>query len=97
VYAAAIWTTFRQAQELAASVRKGEHGSLVVYAAAVMRNETDAETGEASEREVPFMKGYTVFNVEQIDGLPAQYTTLAAPIRGFFGGLVRRRRNFDSV
>ena len=25
------------------------------------------------EREIPFMKGYTVFNVEQIDGLPAQY------------------------
>jgi len=78
-YAAPIWMTFKQAQELGANVRKGEHGSLVVYAATVTRNETDAETGEASEREIPFMKGYTVFNVEQIEGLPAQYTTLAAP------------------
>ena len=26
-----------------------------------------------SEREIPFLKGYTVFNVEQIDGLPPQY------------------------
>jgi antirestriction protein ArdC len=25
------------------------------------------------EREIPFMKGYTAFNVEQIDGLPAHY------------------------
>jgi antirestriction protein ArdC len=25
------------------------------------------------EREIPFMKGYTVFNVEQVDGLPAHY------------------------
>jgi antirestriction protein ArdC len=78
-YAAPIWMTFKQAQELGASVRKGEHGSLVVYAATVTRNETNSETGEASEREIPFMKGYIVFNVEQIDGLPAQYTTLATP------------------
>ena len=26
-----------------------------------------------TEREMPFMKGYTVFTVEPIDGLPAQY------------------------
>jgi antirestriction protein ArdC len=25
------------------------------------------------EREIPFMKGYTVFNVEQVEGLPAHY------------------------
>jgi antirestriction protein ArdC len=25
------------------------------------------------EREIPFMKGYTVFNVEQVDGLHAHY------------------------
>lgn len=37
------------------------------------RNETDSETGEEAERAIPFMKGYTVFNVEQIDGLPVHY------------------------
>ena len=26
-----------------------------------------------AEREIPFMKGYTVFNIEQIEGLPAHY------------------------
>ena len=31
------------------------------------------EQGEDTEREIPFMKGYTVFNVEQIEGLPAHY------------------------
>jgi hypothetical protein len=31
------------------------------------------------EREIPFLKGYTVFNVEQIDGLPAVYSAKAAP------------------
>ncbi len=32
---------------------------------------TDEGTGEEAEREIPFLKGYTVFNVEQIEGLPA--------------------------
>jgi antirestriction protein ArdC len=64
--------TYKQAQELGANVRKGEHGSLVVYANTVSKTETN-EKGEDIEREIPFMKGYTVFNVEQVDGLPAHY------------------------
>jgi antirestriction protein ArdC len=71
-YAAPIWMTFKQALELDAHVRKGEHGSLVVYANTVNRTETN-DKGEDMEREIPFMKGYTVFNVEQIEGLPAHY------------------------
>jgi antirestriction protein ArdC len=72
-FAAPVWLTFKQATELKASVRKGEHGSLVVYADKVIRTETDAATGEDAERAIPFMKGYTVFNVEQIDGLPEHF------------------------
>lgn len=71
-YAAPIWMTFKQALEFEAHVRKGEHGSLVVYANSVTRTETN-DAGEDVEREIPFMKGYTVFNVEQIEGLPAHY------------------------
>jgi antirestriction protein ArdC len=36
-FAAPIWMTFRQASELNAHVRKGEKGSLVVYANAITR------------------------------------------------------------
>ena len=78
-YAAPIWMTYKQAFELGAHVRKGEQGSLVVYASTVTRSETDADTGEESERDIPFLKGYTVFNVEQIDGLPERYYALAEP------------------
>lgn len=78
-YAAPVWMTFKQASELKASVRKGEHGSLVVYADRIVRTETDATTGEDSERAIPFLKGYTVFNVEQIDGLPEHYYAKPAP------------------
>src|SRR5580700_8857136 len=77
--AAPIWMTFKQALEFNAHVRKGEQGSLVVYADKIIRAETDADTGEESERAIPFMKGYTVFNVEQIDGLPERFYAKAEP------------------
>ena len=72
-YTAPIWMTFRQAKELGGHIRKGEKGSLVVYANSITKTEQDEETGEDAERKIPFMKGYTVFNVEQIDELPAHY------------------------
>lgn len=78
-YAAPIWLTFKQAQELGAHVRKGERGSLVVYASTLTRTEEDAATGEAVERDIPFMKGYTVFNVEQVEGLHEHYYAKPAP------------------
>ena len=76
-YSVPIWMTFRQAKELGANVRKGEKGELVVYANTITRTETDAETGEEAQRAIPFMKGYRVFNVEQIEGLPAHFYQLA--------------------
>jgi antirestriction protein ArdC len=78
-FAAPIWMTFKQALEFNAHVRKGEQGSLVVYADKIIRAETDADTGEESERAIPFMKGYSVFNVEQIDGLPERFYAKAEP------------------
>jgi antirestriction protein ArdC len=71
-FAAPIWMTFRQASQLNAHVRKGEKGSLVVYANSITRTEED-DKGEETEREIHYMKGYTVFNAEQIEGLPEQY------------------------
>jgi antirestriction protein ArdC len=77
-YACPLWLTFKQALELGGNVRKGESGELVVYADRISRTETDAK-GEETEREIPFLKGYTVFNAEQCEGLPAQYTMRAEP------------------
>lgn len=78
-YAAPLWLTYKQAQELGGQVRKGEKGSLVVYANTITRSETDETNGEEVERAIPFMKGYTVFNAEQVEGLPAHYYAMAAP------------------
>ena len=65
--------TFNQAQDYKANVRKGEKGSLVVYANKITKTATDKVTGEDVETQIPFLKGYTVFNAEQIDGLPEQF------------------------
>lgn len=78
-YNAPIWMTFRQAKELGGHVRKGESGTTVVYANTITKTEQDEDTGEDVEKKIPFMKGYTVFNVEQIDDLPAHYYATVEP------------------
>jgi antirestriction protein ArdC len=70
--------TYRQAGELGGQVRKGKHGAMVVYADRIRRTET-ADNGDEVEREIPFMKGYTVFNCEQIDGLPEHFYARPSP------------------
>ena len=78
-FSAPIWMTFRQAQELGGNVRKGEKGELVVYANTLSRTEAN-DRGEEVEHTIPYMKGYTVFNVEQIEGLPSHYYQLAQAV-----------------
>ncbi len=72
--------TYKQCAELGGHVRKSKQGSLVVYASTLHRSEADEASGEEVERDIPFIKGYTVFNVEQIEGLPEQYTRPALAI-----------------
>jgi antirestriction protein ArdC len=78
-YSTPIWMTFKQAIDLGGGVRKGEKGSLTVYADRITRTERDETTGDETETAIPFMKGYTVFNCEQIDGLPAHFYAKPAP------------------
>lgn len=78
-YSAPVWMTFKQAVDLSGGVRKGEKGSLTVYADTITRTKTDNETGEESPHAIHYLKGYTVFNVEQIDGLPAHYYAKPEP------------------
>lgn len=78
-YVCPIWMTFNQAQKVGAHVRRGEKGSLVVFANTYKKKEQDEE-GEETEREVAFLKGYQVFNAEQIEGLPNHYYARVEPV-----------------
>jgi len=70
------WLTFKQAKEMGGSVRKGEKGTAIVFWS--FPKIKDAETGE--EKVVPFAKGYTVFHVEQCEGIDAAKLKAPAPI-----------------
>jgi antirestriction protein ArdC len=72
------WLTFQQAKQLNGYVKKGEHGSAVVYTSTFKKQET-ADDGEEVEKDCRFLKQYTVFNACQIDGLPQHYYALAEP------------------
>jgi antirestriction protein ArdC len=77
-FTAPIWITFRQALALGGHVRKGEHGSTVVYANRIIRTES-GDDGQDVERQIPFLKAYTVFNVDQVEGLPPHFYAVAEP------------------
>lgn len=70
--------TFKQSLELGGHIRKGESGTMVVYANKITKTETD-DAGDDIERTVPFLRAYTVFCVDQIDGLPDHYYGRRAP------------------
>jgi antirestriction protein ArdC len=75
------WLTFRQALSLGGHVRKGERGTTVVYADRFVPNDEKrraAETGEDAQA-IPFLKRFTVFNVDQCADLPDEIATAAPP------------------
>ena len=63
-YASPFWLTFKQAQSLKGSVRKGEHGQKIVFWNVGEREKTDG----SKERSF-LLRYYTVFNALQCDGL----------------------------
>lgn len=77
-FASPIWMTFKQALELGGNVRKGETATTVVYANRFTRTETD-EHGDEVERAIPFLRAYSVFCVDQIDGLPDHFYARPTP------------------
>jgi antirestriction protein ArdC len=81
-FACQNWLTFRQARELGGSVRKGSRGTTVCYADRFIPKaefERARETGDEAQA-VPFLKRYTVFNVDQCEGLPERVHAGAAPL-----------------
>lgn len=58
------WLTYKQAAELGGQVRKGEKGTSIVFWSFPKIKQDDGTL-----KVVPFAKGFTVFNVQQVDGL----------------------------
>jgi antirestriction protein ArdC len=74
------WVAFRQAPSLGGNVRKGEHGTTVVYADRFIPEDEKKrarDTGEEAHA-IPFLKRFSVFNLAQCEGLP-EGLIVAAP------------------
>lgn len=82
-FASCQWLTFKQALELGGAVRKGEKGSHVFYADKFIpeKERERAKTAGDEAQAIPFLKRYTVFNVEQCDGLPEHLFVPRPPLR----------------
>jgi antirestriction protein ArdC len=76
------WLTFRQALGLGGNVRKGEHGTRVVYADRFVPDEERrrAERDGDEPNAIPFLKRFTVFNTDQCENLPRELTSAPAPV-----------------
>lgn len=64
-YDSALWGTYDAWQSIGGQVRKGSKGELVCYWGSYLKDEGGEEDGK---RMGLFCKGYTVFNIAQVDG-----------------------------
>jgi antirestriction protein ArdC len=74
-YADNAFLTYKQAKALGGNVRKGEKGCMVIF---WQFNRLTDSNGDA--KTVPFAKAYTVFNVEQCEGIATDSLKRPAPI-----------------
>ena len=89
-YASPLWLTFKQAKEMGGQVRKGEKGTLCAYwskietkASKETRAQAIAQGEDAPKAAERLMcKPFWLFNVAQVDGLPAHYYTEAETVKG---------------
>jgi len=73
-YGSPYWLTYKQATERGGHVRKGEHGTKVVFWKIGTREVEDAD-GDTIERKSILLRYYTVFNIEQCEGIAAPDST----------------------
>lgn len=65
------WMTYKQAQAVGGQVRKGEHGTTAIFYTTLEKENEDGEIDQ-----IPMLKTFNVFNVEQIDALPQTTETV---------------------
>ncbi|WP_133623359.1 ArdC family protein [Erwinia sp. LJJL01] len=66
------WMTYKQAQAVGGQVRKGEHGTTTIFYITLEKENDDGEIDQ-----IPMLKTFNVFNVEQIHGLPLTTETVS--------------------
>lgn len=70
------WLTFKQVQQEGGKVRKGEKSRIVVFWKWI--EQKNEETGET--KNVPFLRYYSVFHIDQCEGIKAKHTKEAPAV-----------------
>jgi len=63
------WLTFNQCKKLGGKIKKGSKGTPVIFWNWFDKEVENKATGEKKIQKIPFLKYYTVFNVEQTEGI----------------------------
>jgi antirestriction protein ArdC len=81
-YARGLWGTYRQWQERGAQVRKGERATLIVFWKSLDRHDEadEVDAVEADARRRLIARGYSVFNVSQVEGYRNEHEEERAPL-----------------
>lgn len=62
-FTSSAWLTYKQAQAAGGQVRKGEKGTTITFYKPIQIEK------EGEQKTIPMLKTFTVFNVDQIDGI----------------------------
>lgn len=76
-YQSRQWMSSAHAREFGGNVRRGEKATRVVFFSGNTTPPVDEPSPEPKRR--AFLKSYAVFNIDQIDGLPAQFYAPSPP------------------
>lgn len=87
------WVTYNQAKKMGGQVRKGEKGTPVIFWKQIEVEEE--ENGKKIKKKIPMLRYYTVFNLEQIDGIEAP--DAPEPVKNDFRPIEKAERIFNSM
>ena len=61
------WASFKQWQQIGASVKKGEKGTRIIFYKTLIRD-NETVSGDTKEVKIPMLRQYVVFNASQVEG-----------------------------
>ena len=67
------YITFNQCRKEGGKLRKGAKGYPVIYWNFIRKEEADADTGEIKTKTIPVLKCFTVFHIEDCEGLKQKH------------------------
>jgi antirestriction protein ArdC len=68
-FSSSKWASFKQWQQLGATVRKGEKGTMIVFYSPIKKESINPTNGQLESSAYHCLKSYFVFNADQVEGI----------------------------